>query len=267
MTKNAPTPTRTFLCNQDDDIWTYDARRGISFPEQLTDSIYSASSVKYLLGASHVQGRGRKEDRESDMVRFWHPGPFPQEKDPCRFVSGISGQIGTSQELMLENLGAQTKKYLQAFLWNTLRQPDFSDNGFRLNSMPAVAPLLALELVRPEWHQRIKHIMGLKPGWDGYGAVQVTPQAIQQCVHILLQAAKLESTRGRQKLFIAPLPNGGLELEWDFNIPNDFMVEIPPVGEPINYLLTLVDPAGNEKEEEGVLTGENLVALFGATSL
>ncbi len=125
-----------------------------------------------------------------------------------------------------------------------------------------------LEKVQPDWVQRIRVLKELPHGWDGFGAATVTQDAVRSCTKILSAIVDLPhcSSIGK-KLFIAPLPDGGLELDWDFQVENDLMILVPPEGEPVQFLQTLIDPSGEEREREGILdTDDSLANLFRVSS-
>ena len=134
--------------------------------------------------------------------------------------------------------------------------PSFNDSFVRL------------EKTQPEWAQRIKVLKELRHGWDGFGAAPVTKDAVRGCLQIL--SAIIDLPHGSSiggKLFIAPLPDGGLELDWDFRLENDLMILVPPEGEPVQFLQTLVNRSGEECEREGILDiDDNLANLFRVSS-
>ena len=123
---------------------------------------------------------------------------------------------------------------------------------------------LQLEKTQPDWAQRIKVLKELAHGWDGFGAVPVTKDAVKGCLQILSAIIDLpHGSKIGKKLFIAPLPDGGLELDWDFQVENDLMILVPPEGEPVRFLQTLIDRSGEEREREGTLdTDDKLANLF-----
>lgn len=123
---------------------------------------------------------------------------------------------------------------------------------------------IQLEKAQPHWAQRVKVLKELPHGWDGFGAAPVTKEAVKSCLQILSEIVDLphSSSIGR-KLFIAPLPDGGLELDWDFQVENDLMILVPPEGEPVQFLQTFMGLSGEEREREGILdTDDNLANLF-----
>jgi len=124
--------------------------------------------------------------------------------------------------------------------------------------------LAELEKTQPDWAQRVQVLKELPHGWDGFGAAPVTKEAVKSCIQVLSAIVDLpHSSSIGSRLFIAPLPDGGLELDWDFQVENDLMILVPPEGEPVQFLQTLIDPSGEEREREGILdTDDNLANLF-----
>jgi len=125
-----------------------------------------------------------------------------------------------------------------------------------------------LEKAEPDLAQRVKVLKELPHGWDGFGAVPLTRDALKSCLEILNAIVDLpDSSSIGRKLFIAPLPDGGLELDWDFQVENDLMILVPPEGEPVQFLQTLLELSGEEREREGILgTDDNLANLFRVSS-
>ena len=124
--------------------------------------------------------------------------------------------------------------------------------------------LAQLEAAQPNWAQRVKILEELPYGWDGFGAAPMTKDAIKSCIQLLRAIVDLPhcSSIGK-KLFIAPLPDGGLELDWDFQVENDLIILVPPEGKPVQFLQTLIGPSGEEREREGILdTDDNMANLF-----
>ena len=113
--------------------------------------------------------------------------------------------------------------------------------------------LATLQATNPEATERIKKLTSLEPGWDGYGGVAPTQKAIKVTAELLLETHRL--TGGLlESPFIAPLPEGGLELEWELDSGAELMLVIPPTGTDVRYLLDEPTSSGNVKESEGIVT-------------
>ncbi len=118
---------------------------------------------------------------------------------------------------------------------------------------PLISHLRILETVNKEWTDRLKSLNRLESDWDGYGAQPIAePATIQTCQVLKGAAEKLQSLEHFQ-LFIAPMPDGGLEIDLDIPEERELMLVIPPEGTPIRFLLTTHDSAGAEIETEGTL--------------
>ncbi len=111
----------------------------------------------------------------------------------------------------------------------------------------------------PTWEQRFKQLRQLPENWDSYGAPRISDKAIEKGRSILtvLMAAGFS-----QQFFVAPSPNGGIEIEWE--LPGkELALEIPPTGEPITYLLVETTTTGEDHEaEEATLEMEGLEQLL-----
>ena len=115
-------------------------------------------------------------------------------------------------------------------------------------------PYNALNMVNPQCAERLRLLASLEPNWDGYGANTIARPALESCARLLFQLFRSPDYHSHQ-LFIAPLANGGIELEWDWQSGNELMLVIPPSHDAIEYLATTVDQSsGQETELEGVIT-------------
>lgn len=112
--------------------------------------------------------------------------------------------------------------------------------------------LATLQATNSSAAERIKKLASLEPGWDGYGGVPPTQEAVKATAELLLETHRL--TGGLlESPFIAPLPEGGLELEWELDSGAELMLVIPPTGRDIRYLLDGPTSSGDVKESEGVV--------------
>lgn len=59
--------------------------------------------------------------------------------------------------------------------------------------------------------QRLQRLAQLEEGWDGAGASPLSPVAV---AHAALTAYSVLSTYGHAPSFIAPIPDGGVQVEW-----------------------------------------------------
>jgi hypothetical protein len=112
--------------------------------------------------------------------------------------------------------------------------------------------LANLRVANPRAAERIRKLRTLEPDWDGYGGSPPTEEAVKATAVLLLEAHIL--TQGLlESPFIAPLPEGGLELEWELDSGAELMLVIPPTGTDIRYLLDEPASSGDINESEGVV--------------
>ena len=112
--------------------------------------------------------------------------------------------------------------------------------------------LATLQATNPEAVEKIRKLGDLELDWDGYGGIPPTGEAVKATAWLLLETYKL--TQGQLKNpFIAPLPEGGLELEWELDSSVELMLVIPPTGTDIEYLLEEPQGSGDVNESEGIV--------------
>ena len=129
----------------------------------------------------------------------------------------------------------------------------FSITNTRAQTAPE-HPYNDLDMVNPQCSERLRLLAALEPNWDGYGANTIARSALQSCANLLFQLFRNTDPHSHQ-LFIAPLANGGIELEWDWQSGNELMLVISPSHDPIEYLASTVDQSsGQETESEGIIT-------------
>jgi len=113
--------------------------------------------------------------------------------------------------------------------------------------------------------ERLKEIAQLKADWDSYGAEPVSSVALVAAFELLDTVREQISRKVREPLpqFIAPLADGGLQLEWSGQ-QGDIEVEIDPNGD-LGYVL--IEGQGTNrkfKEQHQVSLNEvlNLLSQF-----
>ena len=112
--------------------------------------------------------------------------------------------------------------------------------------------LATLQDTNPEAVEKIRKLRDLELDWDGYGGIPPTEEAVKATARLLLETYKL--TQGQlENPFIAPLPEGGLELEWELDSSVELMLVIPPTGTDIEYLLEDPKGSGDVNESEGIV--------------
>jgi len=144
--------------------------------------------------------------------------------------------------------------------------------GITLGNSPASA-LEILEKTNLAAAQRLRHLAYLEPGWDGYGGNSLTQESIELASALLLAVQQL--TKGQlESPFIAPMPDGGVELEWELasggtspvfsggattsratasGTGKELMIVIPPGGSGIRFLLVEPTSSGDLDETEGTI--------------
>jgi hypothetical protein len=104
----------------------------------------------------------------------------------------------------------------------------------------------------PRVAERLAKLSKLEPDWDGYGGSPPTEEAISRTKILLREIHGL--TQGILEVpFIAPLPDGGLDLEWELDSGAEMMLVVPPTGRDIEYLLDEPTDSGDVIESEGLL--------------
>lgn len=104
----------------------------------------------------------------------------------------------------------------------------------------------------PELSDRLNRLATLPQNWNSYGAAPINPEAKQRARGIIRRVLALA---GKDIVlpFVAPSPDGGIELEWITSSGKELMLEIPPNGEPIAFLLVEPTGTGGEHETEGTI--------------
>lgn len=124
----------------------------------------------------------------------------------------------------------------------------------------------ALRQSYPEVAERMDYLADLEPDWDGYGARRISPAAINKCVRLLKAIAPDFYSRAGQP-FIAPMADGGIELEWESVHDRELMLVVPSDGTTVRFLLTSFDPTGHAEDQAGVISEESDINEWLASSL
>lgn len=113
--------------------------------------------------------------------------------------------------------------------------------------------LSRLESVNPSLAGRIRHLKTLEPGWDGYNGLPISEKASENTAALLIIAAFLGARLDDP--FIAPLPDGGLEIEWEKDSGPELLVGVPPTGKSAEFLLEVPSDDGYGYDStEGFIT-------------
>lgn len=118
------------------------------------------------------------------------------------------------------------------------------------NRRPA---LNRLETINPSLASRIRHLGALEPGWDGYNGLPISDKAKENTAVLLIIAAFLGESLDDP--FIAPLPDGGLEIEWEIDSGPELLVDVPATAKPAEFLLEVPRDVGEGYDStEGSVT-------------
>ena len=110
-----------------------------------------------------------------------------------------------------------------------------------------------LELVNSSLAERIRHLGRLESDWDGYGGMPIEGQSIERTAILLITASWLGGDL--EEPFVAPLPDGGLEIEWEVESGVELMLVVSPDGRDVEYLLEIPSDSGiGFDATEGFLT-------------
>ena len=129
----------------------------------------------------------------------------------------------------------------------------YDSPGQRTEDEKSVNQVFAvLQSTNPHAATRIRKLSRLEPHWDGFGGSPPTEAAIKATVGLLLEAHEL--TQGSlEGPFIAPLPDGGLDIEWDMDSGVELMIVVPPTGKRIRFVLDEPTSSGDVDESDGII--------------
>lgn len=109
------------------------------------------------------------------------------------------------------------------------------------------------------WEQRLEELRQLPDNWDSYGAPRITDKALEKARSVL---TLMTATGSFAQPFVAPSPNGGVQIEW--YIPTgEVELRIPPNGDPLTYSTVETTADGQEREvEETIPRTDSLARLL-----
>lgn len=191
-----------------------------------------------------------KEATSASPRVFWrgYGWPLLSYGAPVLRVQNLRGFILRWQEQKLNlDFDAQHRCYffsvddsLKAFVGEIQRE--LPETGYEPEQ-------LWISALLPTWEQRFEQLRQLPENWDSYGASRISSNAIEKGKSIL---TVMTSIGLPQQFFVAPSPDGGIQIEWE--LPGkELLLEIPPTGEPVRYLLVETTPTGEELEIEGTI--------------
>ena len=115
--------------------------------------------------------------------------------------------------------------------------------------------LSALRHVDPDAAERLKHMKTLEAGWYDEGSLPISPQAIDTAARVILVAHGLYGSRLKPP-FPAPGPDGEVGIDWDGERTHQLMLDIPPGGAPIEFLVEVPDGSGGFTDFEGIIPAD-----------
>ncbi len=110
--------------------------------------------------------------------------------------------------------------------------------------------------------QRFKEMEKLEDDWDSYGSVPITAKAIAKTKEIL--ADIFEEDTEEDGLFISPLPDGGIDMDWDqehFDGRNSLLVHVHSDGQTVTWALC-TDANKDERVYTSGYYEENIMELL-----
>ncbi len=84
--------------------------------------------------------------------------------------------------------------------------------------------------ISQELHNKLNEFLKLKDDWDSYGGVPITTKAV------INTAVILDAAGDEVEVHIGPLPNGGIDIEWEIG-DSELLLEVFPDGEKANWVL------------------------------
>lgn len=104
----------------------------------------------------------------------------------------------------------------------------------------------------PEAAARLSALQKLQPDWDGFGGYPPSEEALVTTASLIILCQSLSEEK-LPSPFIAPLPNGGLEIEWNMANGTELMLVIPRSGHDVYFLLDVLRPGGEVAQSEGTV--------------
>ena len=112
--------------------------------------------------------------------------------------------------------------------------------------------LAALRHVNPDAAERLEHMKTLEAGWYEEGSLPISPKAIETAARVILVAHGLYGSRLKPP-FPAPGPDGDVGIDWDGDHHLQLVLDVPPGGAPIEFLVEVPDGAGGFTDFEGAI--------------
>ena len=107
----------------------------------------------------------------------------------------------------------------------------------------------------PQTGARLRLFAGLEPDWDGFGGRPPSEKALELATVVILVAYRV-SGGNLDRPSVAPLVDGGVEMEWEVDTGRELMVTVPPDGRHMQFVYTEQGNSGETGEESGFLPGD-----------
>lgn len=122
---------------------------------------------------------------------------------------------------------------------------------------PADAAVALLDELR----ERLFSYRCLQENWDGYGGMPTTHEAAKLAEKILANTIRLAFKLGIRPS-LGPLADGGMDIEWFSPTGHELLVEIPPEGGQMNYVVSKRITLGSFEDRSGRLENPEEVAAL-----
>ncbi len=187
----------------------------------------------------------------------------PQTDSTNMEVWGSNWDVGAHLALaMLEKIAVPSLDFNEI----VLGRQEFPDAGEHTEGSYRETRLQQITMqIRPlEVAERLREIGNLEPDWDGYGSSRISLDAIASTATYICRLQNLNFKI--EDPFVAPLADGGIEMEWGPEPGGELIIVIPPSGDSVRYLQRLVTSEGQRAENAGLVESESrflelLVAL------
>ncbi len=99
---------------------------------------------------------------------------------------------------------------------------------------------------------RLITLRKLQPDWDGFGGSPPSEKAVVATASLVIMCQSLANRKLLQP-FIAPLPDGGLQIEWESVGGAELTLVVPPGGIDVRFLLDIPLQGGQMRQSEGTV--------------
>ena len=96
---------------------------------------------------------------------------------------------------------------------------------------------------------RLKELMSLDEDWDGFGGLPTTRTAAAMTKKILYELVRAMRSANVEPS-LAPLADGGIDMEWVSAGGDELLVEVPAAGRPLNFVLSPNPPKDTDGRRE-----------------